>query len=115
MEGNRHLLAAKRMAFDLGLYSVSEPDISTLSGYAYDSALQEMSEKSAVFWQVFMVDRFWSVTNHSDAMLPDRVHYRYSTTPLPVKEGARLVGPYMIDIAVIPNSISLSQFRASAQ
>ena len=91
MEGNRHLLAAKRMAFDLGLYSLSEPDISTLSGYAYDSALQEMSEKSAVFWQVFMVDRLWSVTNHSDVMLPERSPCRYSTTPLPVKEGARLV------------------------
>ena len=91
MEGNIHLLAAKRMAFDLGLYSLSEPDISTLSGYAYDSALQEMSEKSAVFWQVFMVDRLWSVTNHNDIMLPERSPYRYSTTPLPVKEGARLV------------------------
>ena len=54
MEGNRHLLAAKRMAFDLGLYSVSEP---ALSGYAFKSALQETTKKSAVFWQpeVFMV------------------------------------------------------------
>lgn len=96
MEGNRHLLAAKRIAFDLGLYSVSEPDFSALSGYAYDSALQEMSEKSAVFWQVFMVDKFWSVTNHSDVMLSDRSPYRYLTTPLPVKEGVALVSSYMI-------------------
>jgi hypothetical protein len=62
MEGNRHLLAAKRMAFDLGLYSL-EP--------SYDSLLQDTMEKSAVFWQVFMVDRFWSVTNHGDVTLPD--------------------------------------------
>ena len=96
MEGNRHLLAAKRIAFDLGLYSVSEPDFSALSGYAYDSALQEMSEKSAVFWQVFMVDKFWSVTNHSDVVLSDRSPYRYLTTPLPVKEGVALVSSYMI-------------------
>jgi hypothetical protein len=92
MEGNRHLLAAKRMAFDLGLYSLSEPDISVLSGY--ESALQETTEKSAVFWQVFMVDRFWSVTNHRDVALPD-TSLRYSTTPLPVKEDARLVSPYL--------------------
>ena len=90
MEGNRHLLAAKRMAFDLGLYTLSEPDI---SDFSYDSVLQDNSEKSAVFWQVFMVDRFWSVTNHCDATLPERLTYRYSTTPLPVKEGARLVSP----------------------
>ena len=104
MEGNRHLLFAKRLAFELGLYTVSESDISALSGYAYDSALQETTEKSAIFWQVFMVDRFWSVTNHSDVLLPDRSPYRYSTTPLPVKEGVRLVSPYMT-ISVIPNSI----------
>ena len=110
MEGNRHLINAKRMAYDLGLYSVSDQDISTLSGYAYDSALQETTERSAVFWQVFMVDKFWSVTNHSDVMLPDRSPYRYSTTPLPVKEGVRLVSPYMI-ISVIRNLI-LSRFRA---
>ena len=95
MEGSLHLLAAKRTAFDLGLYSVSEPDTATLSGYAYDSALRETTEKSAVFWQVFMVDRFWSVTNHSEVMLPDKSPYRYSTTPLPVKDGVR-VSPYMI-------------------
>ena len=98
MEGNRHLLAAKRLAFDLGLYSVSEPDI--LSDYAYDSVLQDTTEKSAVFWQVFMVDRLWSVTNHCDVMLPDRPTYRYSTTPLPVKEGARLVSSLKIIIGL---------------
>ena len=86
MEGHRHLLAAKRMSFDLGLYTISEPDVS-LSGYAYDSLLQDTTEKSAVFWQVFMVDRLWSAANHCDVILPDR----YSTTPLPVKEGVRLV------------------------
>jgi len=91
MEGNRHLLAAKRMAFDLGLYAMSEPDVSTLSGHDYDSALQDMTEKSAVFWQVFMADRFWSVTNHCDLSLPDRSPCRWATTPLPVKEGVRLV------------------------
>ena len=95
MEGNRHLLAAKRMAFDLGLYSLSDPDI---SDYAYDSVLQDSSEKSAVFWQVFMVDKFWSATNHCDGSLPDRFSYRYSTTPLPVKEGMRLVSPLIIII-----------------
>ena len=93
MEGNRHLLAAKRMAFDLGLYSVAEPDISTLSDYAYDSVLHDTTEKSAVFWQVFMVDRLWSGTNHCDVTLPDKPTYRYSTTPLPVKEGVRMVSP----------------------
>ena len=106
MEGNRHLLNAKRMAFDFGLYSVSEPDTSTLSGYAYDSALQDMTEKSAVFWQVFMVDRFWSVTNPSDVMLPERSPYRYSTTPLPVKDGVRVSPLY--DISVVLNLISRS-------
>jgi hypothetical protein len=93
MEGNRHLLTAKRMAFDLGLHSVTEPDIST---YAYDSGLQGTAEKSSVFWQVFIVDRFWSVTNPCDVTLPDKLPYQYSTTPLPVKDGTRLVSPSMI-------------------
>jgi hypothetical protein len=88
IEGNRHLLAAKRMAFDLGLYSVSEPNV---SAYGYDAGLQDTTEKSAVFWQVFMVDRLWSATNHCDVILPDKSPYLYSTTPLPVKEGVRLV------------------------
>ena len=88
MEGYRHLLAAKRMAFDLGLYSIPEADVST---YAHDPGLQDMTEKSAVFWQVFMVDRFWSVTNNCDVTLPDKTPYLYSTTPLPVKDGVRVV------------------------
>ena len=91
LEGNRHLLAAKRLAFDLGLYTLSDSDIS-----AYDT-LQDTSEKSAVFWQVFMVDRFWSGTNQCcDVTLPDRSLYRYPSTPLPVKEGVRLVSSYMV-------------------
>ena len=93
MEGNRHLLTAKRMAFDLGLHSVSDPDIST---YAYDSGLQDTAEKSAVFWQVFIVDRFWSAANHCDVTLPDKLPYQYPTTPLPVRDGTRLVSPSMI-------------------
>ena len=107
MEGNRHLLAAKRMAFDLGLYSLSEPDI---SDYAYDSVLQDTSEKSAVFWQVFMVDKLWSVTNHCDATLPDRPTYRYSTTPLPVKDGARMVN-FLI---ILVSSVLKIMLRVSA-
>ena len=88
IEGNRHLLAAKRMAFDLGLCSISEPDVSS---YGYGSGVQDTTEKSVVFWQVFMVDSFWSVTNHCEVALPDESPYRYSTTPLPVKDGVRLV------------------------
>ena len=105
MEANRHLLAAKRMAYDLGLYSLSEPGISTSSDYLYDSALQDTAEKSAVFWQTFMVDRFWSVTSHCDVSLPDRSPCRYSTTPLPVKEGVRLVRLSVIKFTIIINSV----------
>ena len=38
IEGKRHLLVPKRMTSDLGPYSVSEPEISPLSDYPYDSA-----------------------------------------------------------------------------
>lgn len=102
LEGNQKLLTAKRLASVLGLYSVSGPDI---------SAPQETTEKLAVFWQVFTVDKFWSATNQ-DLMLPDVAPFLNPTTPLPVKEGVALVSPYMI-LASFRIQL-LSWFRASS-
>ena len=94
MEGNRHLLAAKRMAVDLGLYSI-DPDVSTLSGYTSDSMLQDTTEKAAVFRQVFMVDRLWSATSHCGVTLPDRSPYRHSPSP-PPNDDVRLLSSFMM-------------------
>ena len=94
LEGNRHLLTAKLMAFGsiLKLHLVSDLTISTLFGPAYESALEQTAEKSAVFWQVYMVDKLWSPTCEGDITTSDSA-YGMMTTPLPVKEGVALVGP----------------------
>ena len=48
------------MAFDLGVCSVSEPDISTLSGYAYDYALQETTEIGGILASATSLHASWS-------------------------------------------------------
>lgn len=55
MEGNRHLLAAKRMAFDLGLYSL-EP--------AYDSVLQDtmkIAKVASTVQEIWRTSDYWRV------------------------------------------------------
>ncbi|KDR81981.1 hypothetical protein GALMADRAFT_60015 [Galerina marginata CBS 339.88] len=77
MEGIVHLTRAKRIALDFGLNQV------TYTEFPFDL------EYSAVFWQVFMVEKFWSASNDCCQALPDLDSpCRNITTPLPVLEGA---------------------------
>lgn len=93
MEGNRHLSAAKRIAIDIGLHQVS-PLATFPFGpeYAFDTASLNWTERSAIFWQLYMVNNYWSLNNDccvasSTLTLP----CRHISTPLPVEDGAAFV------------------------
>ncbi|CAA7260911.1 unnamed protein product [Cyclocybe aegerita] len=94
MEANRHLSAAKRIALDLRLHQVSHPDLATFPfdlDYPFDSPMQDWKEKAAVFWQLFMVERFWATTNDCTAGQPELDSpCRNIATPLPVLDGAQM-------------------------
>ncbi|KAF8162785.1 hypothetical protein B0H34DRAFT_692945 [Crassisporium funariophilum] len=96
MEGNRHLFAAKRMSLDLGLHLISHPDPSLFPFDldSFGSASQDWAEKLAIFWQMFMVDGFWSVSNDCGVTSPDSEGpCRNIITPLPVREGVSMDTP----------------------
>ncbi|PPQ73605.1 hypothetical protein CVT24_008063 [Panaeolus cyanescens] len=94
MEGNRHLFAAKRMAVDLGLHKIFHPHLSTDPfdlEFNLDHNSQDWIERSAVFWQIFMVDKFWSAYgNCNDASPVFDLLGRHITTPLPTMEHVQL-------------------------
>ncbi|KAJ3511259.1 hypothetical protein NLJ89_g4198 [Agrocybe chaxingu] len=94
MEANRHLSAAKRIALDLRLHQVSHPNLATFPfdlDYPFDSPMQDWQEKAAVFWQLFMVERFWATTNDCSAGQPELDSpCRSITTPLPLLGGAQM-------------------------
>lgn len=91
MQGSRHLAAAKRIACDAGLQQLS-PIVFFQHDYAFASASHEFSEKSAVFWQTFMVSNLWSsaIDRHVLASNFDPP-CRHITTPLPVDETLPMV------------------------
>lgn len=89
IEGSRHLNAAKRLSLELGLHQVTHPtflyDVEFQSDFRlWDS---EWREKTAVFWQVVMVDSLWSVAN--DCCLQNDLESPCPNiiTPLPVEDG----------------------------
>ncbi|KAF8955547.1 hypothetical protein BDZ97DRAFT_1673611 [Flammula alnicola] len=92
MEGNRHLSAARRIAIDLGLHQASPATFPFELEYAFDTASQHWLEKSAIYWQMFMVNNFWSANNDCCVASPTLdAPCRHITTPLPVEEGVQLV------------------------
>ncbi|KAF9559557.1 hypothetical protein CPC08DRAFT_807219 [Agrocybe pediades] len=92
MEGKLHLQRAKLISIDFGLHQITHSDFPFDLQFPFDSATYNWQEKSAIFWQVVMVEKFWSSSNDCCEAIPDfEASNRYITTPLPVLEGAELV------------------------
>ncbi|KAH8824646.1 hypothetical protein DL96DRAFT_1614642 [Flagelloscypha sp. PMI_526] len=90
LEGYCHAFSAARLAVGLGLHQLKPVDSITSFGdpasapestpYPYSSS----SERIATFWQVFMIDRCWSVANGLPIALPDgECHLVRIRTPWP--------------------------------
>ncbi|SJL04968.1 uncharacterized protein ARMOST_08339 [Armillaria ostoyae] len=81
LEGYCHAFSAARLAVGIGLHQItSEPyDSSAPSQQAAVSTIpipaprsqEEMRDRIAAFWQVFIVDRCWTVANGLPLALPD--------------------------------------------
>ncbi|KAK0455213.1 uncharacterized protein EV420DRAFT_588730 [Desarmillaria tabescens] len=81
LEGYCHAFAAARLAVGIGLHQItSEPyDSNTSSQQATVSTIplpaprsqEEMRDRIAAFWQVFIVDRCWTIANGLPLALPD--------------------------------------------
>lgn len=86
LEGYCHSFSAARLAVGLGLHQLQHPKNYVHQGLApsgtspipmpppKDSA--ELRERISAFWQVFMVDRCWSVANGLPVALPDGEHHQ---------------------------------------
>jgi hypothetical protein len=88
-EGYRHSFTAARLGINLGLHQISTTGSSSqdilLSVIPSTSDSKELSYRINVFWQVFVIDRSWSVANGLPTALPG--DYASKTlkieTPLP--------------------------------
>jgi len=90
MEGKLQLKSAKRISTDIGLDQITHSDFPF--EFPFDSASYNWQEKAAIFWQVVMVEKFWSSSNDFCEALPDfETPNGYITTPLPVQDGVELV------------------------
>lgn len=117
LEGYCHSFSAARLAVGLGLHQIqyadltqrssntgksspadSSPGLMTLNSANSPSSIvtsppknsAELRERISTFWQVFMVDRCWSVANGLPVALPDGEHHQGRIkTPWP---DAALVG-----------------------
>lgn len=64
MEGYRHAFSAVQLAILLGLHQLSSTAVAEeFSGIAASTAPELVRDRQAVFWQVFDVDRCWSVAH----------------------------------------------------
>lgn len=73
VEGYRHCFTAVRLAITLGLHQLCA-DPHPAHAYAPIPPVQdiiELRDRISVFWQVYKVDRSWSVVNHLPTALPD--------------------------------------------
>ncbi|KAF9464608.1 hypothetical protein BDZ94DRAFT_1297108 [Collybia nuda] len=94
LEGYRHAFSAIRLAVGLGLHQIRPLDISAALGYPQQSSLiplpipqnqTELTDRISAFWQVFMVDRCWSVVNGLPLALPDKENSQTRIlTPWPI-------------------------------
>ncbi len=92
IEGNRHLSAAKRIAIDIGLHQVSPLATFPFGPEYFDTASLNWAERSAIFWQLYMVNNFWSPNNDCCvASFTLTLPCRHISTPLPVEDGAAFV------------------------
>ena len=92
IEGNRHLSAAKRIAIDIGLHQVSPLATFPFGPEYFDTASLNWAERSAIFWQLYMVNNFWSANNDCCvASFTLTLPCRHISTPLPIEDGAAFV------------------------
>ncbi len=96
LEGYCHSFSAARLAVGLGLHQIQYTDLVDARGdgaagspeivgaSSSTSAIAspppkdtaELRERISTFWQVFMVDRCWSVANGLPVALPDGEHHQ---------------------------------------
>ena len=103
MEGYRHVFTAARLAVGIGLHQTLTLDIIPDVGHASTPVISipppcdsiELRDRIFAFWQVFMVDRFWSVANGLPLALPERDNARCRIlTPWP----SGLAGPKLVGL-----------------
>lgn len=76
VEGYRHSFTAVRLAITLGLHQLCTDAYNSSDMYAPIPPVQDIAElrdRIAVFWQVYFLDRAWSVANQLPTALPDVV------------------------------------------
>ncbi|KAG6815583.1 hypothetical protein H0H87_000340, partial [Tephrocybe sp. NHM501043] len=80
MEGYRHTFSAVKLAVGLGLHQIQPPNAlpgvyttaTPLIPVAPPRTHKELDDRVFAFWQIFMIDRCWSVANSLPLALPDK-------------------------------------------
>ncbi|KAI0694279.1 hypothetical protein BC835DRAFT_1415426 [Cytidiella melzeri] len=94
LEGSYHASAAASLAIQWGLHQIGSTEVTPSGAMTseWDSPFRldppkdtvEQGERILTFWQVYALDRCWSVALHRPAMLPDSKHPSITiTTPWP--------------------------------
>lgn len=93
LEGSFHASSAASLAMQWGLHQIGSPEVTpTIVLGEWDASFRldppkdaiEQGERILAFWQVYDLDRCWSVALQRPAVLPDSKHPRTSiTTPWP--------------------------------
>lgn len=91
LEGSYHASAAASLALQWGLHQIGRDDFGSPvpereSTFRLEPAKDsiEQGERILAFWQVFNLDRCWSVALHRPATIPDSKHpWTAITTPWP--------------------------------
>lgn len=88
LEAYCHSFAAARLAVGLGLHQIrplnpTEPPLSTSIPIVPPMNEIEFRERVAVFWQVFVVDRLWSIASGLPVALTDSSRLATIKTPWP--------------------------------
>lgn len=105
LEAHRHAFSAARLAVTTGLHQIQPNSIPFHQLPPASGQLSESSQKAAVFWQVFMLDRSWVTVHGQISGLPDTPNTRRRvTTPLPticddefgVRQVSFLPGPLIL-------------------
>ncbi|KAG6886536.1 hypothetical protein C0992_003534, partial [Termitomyces sp. T32_za158] len=80
MEGYRHTFSAVKLAVGIGLHQIQPQSVLTgiypvqtpLIPIAPPRNAMELQDRVLAFWQVFMIDRCWSVASGLPLVLPDK-------------------------------------------
>jgi hypothetical protein len=114
LEGYTHSFSAAKLATGLGLHQITPTNLKFDSGVQLTNSplplpppedQAEMSDRINAFWQVFMVDRCWSVANGLPLAMPDADYSKAQLrTPFPKPSGE----PYLVSsVAIVPRVLFL--------